>query len=123
MKNIDATISVPDAQNVTVTISMYGFGQNFLQTTGSYWPFTKDEVSSRSYTFVYARNAKLSKKPIASNSLGARQQGDQLLHFESRNVTNISRFPSRAFEYSGDESITYVRFAFNVSVKSVILSF
>lgn len=80
------------------------------------WPFDKDDTASKSYTVVYVKNATASQsgKTFASNSIGCRQTGDQLIYFESRNVTNVSRFPSRAFEYSGDDLITYVGFAFNV---------
>ncbi|XP_037035160.1 uncharacterized protein LOC119073661 [Bradysia coprophila] len=96
----------------TATVPLHGFGKDLIPLL-SRLPYKKDDESTNSYTVVYVKNARPPKKPSASNSIGARQKGDRLIHFESRNVTNISRFPSRAFEYSGDESITYVRFAFN----------
>lgn len=116
MKNIDATISIPNARNVTATISLRGFGMNFMPIIRG-WPFDKDESTPKSYTVVYVKNATAtpSGKSFASNAIGSRQTGDQLIYFESRNVTNVSRFPSRAFEYSGEDSITYVGFSFNVS--------
>lgn len=117
MKNIEATISIPHAHNVTATISLRGFGMNLMPILQG-WPFDKEDTSPKSYTVIYVKNAtaRPSEKTVASNSIGNRQPGDQLIYFESRNVTNVSRFPSRAFEYSGDEySITYVGFAFNVS--------
>lgn len=114
MKNIDATISVPNARNVTATISLYGFGMNLMPIMSG-WPFEKGENSLKSYTVVYVKNATtINEKTYASNSIGSRQPGDRLIYFESRNVTNVSRFPSRAFEYSGVDSITYVGFSFNV---------
>jgi len=45
-----------------------------------------------------------------------------LIYFESRNVTNASRFPSRAFEYSGNEYITYVGFSFNSPTAMVMVN-
>lgn len=116
-KKIEATISIPNARNVTATISLRGFVM-ILMPTLQRWPFDKEDTSAKSYTVVYVKNATStpSNKTFASNSIGNRQPGDQLIYFESRNVTNVSRFPSRAFEYSGDEyAITYVGFAFNVS--------
>lgn len=62
-----------------------------------------------------------SPPPSKSNvqtSIGKRQTGDRLLHFESKDVRNYSRFPSRAFSYNGsdrDEYLTYAKFSFSVS--------
>lgn len=74
----------------------------------------------KSIAFVFKRNStKTEEKPFAQNAIGRRQEGDELMHFESHNVTNYSRFPSRVFEYSGlykGEYITYVGFSFNVSI-------
>lgn len=60
-------------------------------------------------------------KPYSQNAIGKRQHGDELLYFVSRNVTNNSRFPSKSFEYVGDDTtqITYVGFSFNVSSVSM----
>ncbi len=76
----------------------------------------RKDYETKSVTFIYKRNAiQSTAKPFASqNAIGHRRKNDSLIHFESRNVTNVSRFPSRAFEYSGDEYITYVGFSFNV---------
>lgn len=51
------------------------------------------------------------------NAIGQRQRGDRLLHFRSLNVTNLSKFAERDFQYSGDgeQVISYVGFAFDVS--------
>lgn len=118
LKNIDATISIPNARNVTATITLSGFGMNLVPVLSG-WPFNKEDKSPKSYTVVYVKNATSasarSEKTFASNAIGSRQPGDGLIYFESRNVTNVSRFPSRAFEYSGVDSITYVGFSFNVS--------
>lgn len=77
--------------------------------------FSENILPSKSFTIVYAKNALPTKKPFIQNSLGKRLQGDKLIHFVSRNVTNASRFPSKLFEYVGEDYITYVRFSFNVS--------
>ncbi|KAG4066715.1 hypothetical protein HA402_007351 [Bradysia odoriphaga] len=74
----------------------------------------RNDYETKSMTFIYKKNADSSrKKPFAQNAVGRRREGDSLLHFESRNITNSSRFPSRAFEYSGSDFITYVGFSFN----------
>lgn len=123
MKNVDATVSIYNALNVTATISMYGYGSSLMPTLRR-WPFTDKDYSVKSYTIVYIKSASEAdpNKKFSRNSIGARQLGDQLIYFESRNVTNISRFPSRAFEYSGDDSITYVGFSFNVNIVLCLIS-
>lgn len=112
MRKFVATISIPYASNVTATLSIHGFNMNSMLEAYS---FDKEVTSSKSYTVVYVKNATKSERTFATNSIGIRQPGDQLIYFESRNITNYSRFPSRAFEYAGEDSITYVGFAFNVS--------
>lgn len=76
----------------------------------------KEGYDTRSITFIYKKKAdSLQVKAFARNAIGRRRKNDELVHFESRNVTNISRFPSRVFEYSGSVYITYVGFSFNVT--------
>lgn len=112
MKHVAATISIPNGRNVVATIKLEGYGADFRIG----WPSSKKEVAPRSCAFVYVKNAVQSAERVfSSNAIGTRQPGDSLVHFESRNVTNFSRFPSRSFEYSGDVAITYVGFSFNVS--------
>ncbi len=97
---------------------MSSFHTNFMPAISG-WPFNKDDAASKSFTVVYVRNATATPSTSTvtkyTSSIGRRQPDDRLIHFESRNVTNHSRFPSRAFEYTGDDSITCVKFAFNVS--------
>lgn len=82
----------------------------------SFDKWLKEGSATKSITFIYKKNADLLQvKPFAQNAIGRRRENDELVHFESRNVTNISRFPSRVFEYSGSEYITYVGFSFNVT--------
>lgn len=112
--NVNATVHIYNARDVTTTITVWG------QSNLSYYlePFRNMEnIRFKSLTFIYERNALRSTKPkiYAQNAIGNRQKGDKLLYFESRNVTNISRFPSRGFEYVGNEYITFVSFSFNVS--------
>lgn len=68
----------------------------------------------QSMIIIYVKNKSPIQKPFAKNSIGKRLSGDRLIHFESRNVTNNSRFPSRSFDYNGKDYITYVGFSFNV---------
>lgn len=71
---------------------------------------------TKSITFIHKKSAHpLQVKRFAQNAIGRRRKNDELVYFESRNVTNGSRFPSRAFEYFGFGYITYVGFSFNVS--------
>lgn len=112
----DAKIHVNGAKNVKATLSIYGIGYSAISLGG----FFKQQQATKSLTYINVKNAlpALNLKPFAQNSIGHRRQGDHLIHFVSRNVTNVSRFPSRSFEYSGseqDEYITYVGFSFNVS--------
>ncbi|KAJ6643356.1 hypothetical protein Bhyg_08316, partial [Pseudolycoriella hygida] len=122
LKNIDAIISIPNARYVTATITMKGFGMNLMPILKG-WQLTSDATSTQSYTMIYVKNAERhSPKTYSTNSIGTRQPGDQLIYFESKNITNVSRFPSRAFEYSGDDAITYVGFSFNSPTAMALLN-
>jgi len=114
LQNIEATIFVHNALNVTATITIYSYGVAFLPILKQ-WPYEKDDYATKSVTIIYKKNATVSDVPrsFSRNAIGSRQSGDGLIYFESRNITNISRFPSKAFEYSGDDFITCVGFSFN----------
>lgn len=104
--NYDATIHIKNATHVIATLTIYTFNL----------PAYLGRLHRHSITYVYVKNTTSIEKPYTHTSLGKRCEGDELIYFESRNDTNINRFPSRAFEYSGrDEYLTYVRFSFNVS--------
>lgn len=111
INNIDAKIHINDTLNVKATLTIYMLGKN--ESSGIL--FSEYLEVSRSLIFIYMKNASHTPKPFAQNSIGKRQMGDKLIHFQSRNVTNASRFPSTSFEYTGDVFITYVGFSFNVS--------
>lgn len=115
-KNVEAKIHINNAINVKATIQLYITEMLFLHDVDHWNSFYKKK-QVKSFTFIYKKNAVDSskRKQFAQNSIGSRQKNDALIHFESRNVTNLSRFPSRAFEYSGPEYITYVGFSFNVN--------
>lgn len=107
-----------------MTASIYISGeaakfQHSLDFVDFYHEHSSKNAPSKSITMIYVKNATSSAtiKPYSQNAIGSRQKGDELLHFESRNVTNVSRFPSKSFEYSGNDQtrITYVGFSFNVS--------
>lgn len=101
---------------MTATIEIYRYG---IVEMPSFGRWLKEGYDTKSITFVYKKRAdSLQAKPFAQNAIGRRRKNDELVHFESRNVTNISRFPSRAFEYSGSEYITYVGFSFNVTERN-----
>lgn len=102
--NYDATINIKNATYVTATLKIYTINL----------PHYLTGLSRYSITYVHVKNASQIEKPYAQNSIGKRRTGDELIYFDSRNVTNISRFPSKVFEYSGGEYLTSVRFSFNV---------
>jgi len=102
--NYDATISIKNATHVTATLTIYTFNL----------PQYLRGVSRHSITYVHVKNTSTSlESPYAQNAIGKRRKGDQLVYFESRNVTNIKRFPSRIFEHTGSEYLTYVAFSFS----------
>ncbi len=114
MKHIAATISIPNASKVKATVSLFAVGKDFLPILAT--SFLQFDTSLKSYMVVYEKNAVATPSAKSyTSSIGRRRQADRLIHFESRNVTNNSRFPSRAFEYTGDGFITCVKFTFNVS--------
>lgn len=132
-EQVDATIHINFAYNVTATISIYGslpgtdqcyslkkkYFYEFLNELASiprYRGFPSSDYTQKSLTFVDVRNANKSLKKTYRNSIGTRRKNDQLLFFESKNVRNISRFPSRSFSYSADAYINYVGFSFDVSL-------
>ncbi|XP_037047722.1 uncharacterized protein LOC119082326 [Bradysia coprophila] len=109
-KKIEAKIHINNALNVTANIYIYTMGLSVMPQ----FNFYREHYDTKSITFVHKKNADSSKKQLfAQNAIGRRRKGDSLLHFESRNITNSSRFPSRAFEYTGSDFITYVGFSFN----------
>lgn len=107
--NFYAKIHINSTLNVKVTLKVYKSG------TYTFVPSFGNLEVTKSLVIIYAKNASPTQKPFAQNSIGTRQKGDRLIHFQTRNVTNQSRFPSRSFEYVGEDSITYVGFSFNVS--------
>lgn len=111
MQTFNAQVHIRNAFNVTATLRIFGVGMSSLSIMG-----LRKLQATKSLTYVHVKNSIKSQKQFAQNSIGKRRKGDQLLHFESRNVTNKSRFPNRAFEYAGEEFITYVGFSFDVSV-------
>lgn len=114
-KRIDAKIHINDAVNVTAIIRIY---RTTLILMPNFNNWLSEDYDTKSITIVHKKNADSSRKrPFAQNAIGRRRQGDSLLHFESRNITNVSQFPSRAFEYSGSDYITYAAFSFNVNFK------
>lgn len=102
--NYDATIHIKNSTHVTANLTIYTFDL----------PDYRRGLYRHSITYVFVKNTTSTGKQYAQNSIGKRRKGDELIYFESRNVTNISRFPSRVFEYSGSEYLTYVGFSFNV---------
>ncbi|KAJ6643969.1 hypothetical protein Bhyg_08934 [Pseudolycoriella hygida] len=64
--------------------------------------------NNKSFKFLYMRDAHSSVKPYVQTSIGQRQSGDQLLHFESKIVRNYTKFPLRVFSYDGTESNEYL---------------
>ncbi len=111
--NFYAKIDVNDTLNVKASLRIHKRG--IKSNIAPY--FNMEDLQS--ITIVYAKNAKnttLNRDSIpAQNSIGRRQTGDELIHFQSRNITNMNRFPSKAFEYAGPDYITYVAFRFNVN--------
>lgn len=115
--NVNAKVNIYSGVNVRVTIWVHGESK---LPFGYFKAFRDIEnVELKSLTFIYVKNAlpPISSKEYAQNAIGNRRNGDQLIYFETRNVTNFNRFPSRAMQYSGkgNEYITYVGFSFNVS--------
>ncbi|XP_037036443.1 uncharacterized protein LOC119074419 [Bradysia coprophila] len=97
-----AKITINDTTNVTATMKMYG------SNSSKYL----DMEATKSMTIIHSKSARSAQRPFGT-SMGMRLKGDELIHFKSRNVTNASRFPSRSFEYSGTDYITYVAFSFS----------
>jgi len=113
--NVDATIHIDSAYNVTAIISIYGTLSAHIPR---YVGFSKSDYHQKSLTFIDVRNANknLNKnlKKHYQNSIGSRRKNDRLLFFQSKNVTNISRFPARYSSYSEDSAfINYVGFSFD----------
>jgi len=118
-EKVDATIHIDSAYNVTVVISIYGSLSRFIPR---YVGFPKSHYREQSLTFVDVRNATKTSTKTYRNSIGMRRKNDQLLFFESKNVTNHHRFPSRSFSYSADTYINYVGFSFDSPTAVALLN-
>jgi len=119
-KLIEGQIDINNALNVTATITIYGYG---IVQMPSFHRWLRNDYITKSLTYIYKKNYDSNQvKQFAQNSIGRRREGDELIHFQSRNVTNASRFPSRAFEYSGTEYITYAGFSFNSPTAMVMIN-
>ncbi|KAG4066041.1 hypothetical protein HA402_001288 [Bradysia odoriphaga] len=115
--NFYAKININDTLNVKATMKIY------KQGTYIYAPSLFNMDATKSITTIHSKSAQSAQKPIGTRTtIGRRQKGDELIHFQSRNVTNASRFPSGIFEYSGQEYITYVGFSFNSPTAMVLIN-
>lgn len=115
MPNFFAKIRIDPTSDVRATLKIY--------KTGPHTPYLNVRYggASKSVTFIYSKPAPSVKESInVQSSIGQRQNGDELVHFQSRNVTNLNRFPSRAFQYAGEDYITYVGFSFNVGIHFIL---
>lgn len=112
MQTFNGKVIIKNAVNVTANLEILGMGMISMPSMG-----LRKLERTKSITYVHVRNSNpsINQKKFSQNSIGQRRHGDQLIHFESRKVTNKSRFPSKEFEYAGGEYITYVGFSFNVS--------
>lgn len=120
-ENVDATIHINSAYNVTAIISIYGSLAAYIP---KYVGFSRSVYIQKSLTYIHVRNATRTNRGSKivnknyENTIGMRRRHDRLLFFESKNVRNNSRFPSRSFSHSADdEYISYVGFSFDVSLK------
>ncbi len=107
-----ATIHIENTKNVLANVTIYESGS---VTITNKFLLEGGPQNNKSLTYISIKDAFPSSKPYVRSSIGKRQKGDKLLHFESKNVMNYNRFPSKAFSYHGTEYLTYVRFSFNVS--------
>ncbi|XP_037036361.1 uncharacterized protein LOC119074363 [Bradysia coprophila] len=115
--NFFAKIRIDSTLDVKATLKIYKIG--------GYTPYLSigNWGAAKSVTIIYSKAARSGKQPIyAQNSIGKRQSGDELVHFQISNVTNASRFPSRAFEYAGDDYITFVGFSLSSPTAVVLIN-
>ncbi|KAJ6644578.1 hypothetical protein Bhyg_09547, partial [Pseudolycoriella hygida] len=87
LKIIKASIHIPRATNVSVTIDISGDAAKFqhsLDFVGFYHDHASKNAPSRSMAMVYSKKATTAKKLYFQNYVGSRQNGDGLLYFESR---------------------------------------
>ncbi|KAG4070499.1 hypothetical protein HA402_005731 [Bradysia odoriphaga] len=125
-ENVHATIHIDNAYRVTAIISIYG---SLPASIPKYGGFGRSAYIQKSLTYINVKNAtrantgtKIANKNY-ENSIGARRRDDQLLYFESKNVRNNSRFPSRSVSYSADdEYINYVGFSFDSPTAVVLIN-
>ncbi|XP_037036840.1 uncharacterized protein LOC119074664 [Bradysia coprophila] len=118
-QTFDAQVSIKNATNVTATLRIHGMGMMTLPSMG-----LRKLTSTRSVAYVHAKSSipSIKQNGFVQSLIGKRRNGDELIHFESRNVRNQNRFPSRAFEYSGSEYITCVGFSFDSPTAMVMIN-
>lgn len=71
-------------------------------------------LTTKSFTMIQIQNATQTK--FKRNSIGRRQPNDKLIYFKSQNVTKLSRFADKEFEFYGNgmQKLTCVGFSFSV---------
>lgn len=95
---MEANINIINGTMVTVKLALYA--RNFKMP--------------KSFTMIQIQNATQTK--FKRNAIGRRQPNDQLIYFKSQNVTKLSRFADKEFEFygNGKHKLTCVGFSFSV---------
>lgn len=117
----NASITIPNAVNVVVTLTLNGYDLRFMQNTDSgTWKmlYNNRPQFAQSFTIVNVQGGKPKPTPsVWHNAVGQRQPDDRLIHFASQNVTMQSNFAANLFEFVGGagQAISCVRFTFDVN--------
>lgn len=119
-KMLIAQLNIINGTNVHVAGKIYGptvslLDSDALQNINTFGIAGKN---SKTITVVYKQNATQTRNRKVN--LGHRQIGDQLINFETKNVTFAYRFAETEFEYHDkSKHITAVGFSFDVSKISI----
>lgn len=117
MQKFDAQVTIKNARNVTATLKLRGMGMSALPNMG-----LRKLYDTKSLIYIHVRKSnRSSNEQFYQNAIGKRRPGDELLFFESKNITNHNRFPSSSIEYSNGEYLTYASFSFSVSTNMSLL--
>lgn len=110
-------VHVVNGTKVKASVTIFSEPDLFRYMDMSFLNDNSVKPKPSSFAIVHVRRANATRQELktSQSSVGTRQLGDKLIFFDSKHVTNTSRFPEDAFEFNGGQSITSVQFSFNVS--------
>lgn len=125
-KILQATITIINATDITVSASIHGSMMSVLDTNMDSIKkinmFMNKVNSAKTFTVIYKHNSTQTQN--RKFNLGQRQLGDKQLYFDTRNVTIGFRFAEKEFKYNDPSKfITAIGFSMEVSAFTTFICY